>query len=332
MLVSTSHEPDLCYQAYPNRFNDLEKVICHVEPFLEVRANQLDRGRIDILAPLITCGDISVYRYKINKTVFEQISQPKGSIQFVFNRSFGERPIIVCNAIFEPLQLGIIHPGRDYACFNPNGLDTVSVSIPDVYLEDSALIENRTWRQTSTPERALFPLRSSRSAGFLEDLFGLFDNQGGVIYQPAGQEETIIFREWLIEELEAVIEEFCQLEKYQPNMKQKSRYNIFHAALEEVEKGLYDPLSTKELAQRVGISARFLQYAFKDMIGVSPVRYILYRKLNAARSELSAFNGHTRSPVSQVALRYGLHNFGRFSNEYHKLFGELPTDTLNQRN
>jgi AraC family ethanolamine operon transcriptional activator len=59
---------------------------------------------------------------------------------------------------------------------------------------------------------------------------------------------------------------------------------------------------------------------------VSPKRLLILRQLHAVRRDLQrAFRGET---VTQVALRHGVWELGRFAHRYKYLFGEYPSETL----
>ncbi|HEY8429410.1 MAG TPA: helix-turn-helix domain-containing protein [Sandaracinaceae bacterium] len=81
-----------------------------------------------------------------------------------------------------------------------------------------------------------------------------------------------------------------------------------------------------DLCDAARVSARTLEYAFREFFGVTPVRFLKLRRLNAARTALlHAANGET---VSGVALRFGFGDFGHFAQDYRALFGEAPSETL----
>jgi AraC family ethanolamine operon transcriptional activator len=50
-------------------------------------------------------------------------------------------------------------------------------------------------------------------------------------------------------------------------------------------------------------------------------------KLNALRRELQQSNG-TGMRIGDIAMRWGFLHFGRFAEDYRRLFGERPSDTL----
>lgn len=82
-----------------------------------------------------------------------------------------------------------------------------------------------------------------------------------------------------------------------------------------------------ELCARFHISRRNLQYAFEDVLGVSPLSYLRSLRLNGARRSLRD-PGSGFDNVSEAAAAWGFWHLGQFSQDYRKLFGERPSDTL----
>jgi AraC family ethanolamine operon transcriptional activator len=85
--------------------------------------------------------------------------------------------------------------------------------------------------------------------------------------------------------------------------------------------------SIPALCSIAGVSERTLEYAFRELVGVTPVRYLKLRRLNQVRRALRAPEAGARS-VTEIALRAGFYDLGRFAGEYRALFGELPSQTL----
>jgi AraC family transcriptional regulator, ethanolamine operon transcriptional activator len=83
----------------------------------------------------------------------------------------------------------------------------------------------------------------------------------------------------------------------------------------------------QSLCHVAGLSERSLEYGFKEYLGVTPTRYLRNIRLNQARLELlNMVDKQTK--ISEVALRWGFLELGRFSGEYKFLFHELPSQTL----
>jgi AraC family transcriptional regulator, ethanolamine operon transcriptional activator len=79
-----------------------------------------------------------------------------------------------------------------------------------------------------------------------------------------------------------------------------------------------------------GVSARTLQYAFLEHYGISPKTYLIYYRLNGARRDLWISDPGT-SRVNNIAIFWGFWHMGQFAADYRKLFGELPSETLQRR-
>jgi transcriptional regulator GlxA family with amidase domain len=75
------------------------------------------------------------------------------------------------------------------------------------------------------------------------------------------------------------------------------------------------------------VSERTLEYAFKDVMALTPMAYLSRLRLHRVRKALlTAPPGSTT--VSAEALTWGFWHFGEFSRAYRECFGELPSETL----
>jgi AraC-like DNA-binding protein len=88
------------------------------------------------------------------------------------------------------------------------------------------------------------------------------------------------------------------------------------------------PISIKALAAATGASARSIFKSFETSRGYSPMVYVKLVRLRSARGMLEQADGATT--VTEVALRCGFQNIGRFASDYREHFGELPSATLNR--
>jgi transcriptional regulator GlxA family with amidase domain len=78
------------------------------------------------------------------------------------------------------------------------------------------------------------------------------------------------------------------------------------------------------------VSERTLEYAFKEITGLTPMAYLTRLRLHRVREALlAAMPGSTK--VSAEALNWGFWHFGEFSRAYKDCFGELPSETLRRR-
>jgi AraC family ethanolamine operon transcriptional activator len=87
------------------------------------------------------------------------------------------------------------------------------------------------------------------------------------------------------------------------------------------------PSHISELCEAAAVSQRTLLRAFRAIHRTTPSRHLRALRLAQARQALlSAAKG--AETVTQVAMRFGFRELGRFSRSYKATFGESPSDTL----
>ena len=91
-----------------------------------------------------------------------------------------------------------------------------------------------------------------------------------------------------------------------------------------------DRVYVTDLCRAAAVSERALEYAFKEVMGLTPVAYLIRLRLHRVRQALLAAT-HGSTTVSAVALDWGFWHFGEFSRAYKDCFGELPSDTLRRK-
>jgi transcriptional regulator GlxA family with amidase domain len=78
------------------------------------------------------------------------------------------------------------------------------------------------------------------------------------------------------------------------------------------------------MAEQAGVSVRTLFAGFKNYLGTTPMAYLRELRFEQAHLELMQ-NEHLT--VTDVAFKWGFTHLGRFSQEYKKRFGTLPSST-----
>jgi len=89
---------------------------------------------------------------------------------------------------------------------------------------------------------------------------------------------------------------------------------------------LKDPLSIDDLVEVTGVSQRSIFEGFRSFRGTTPMKYVLQLRLEKVREDLLK-SGPDRS-VTDIALKWGFTQLGRFSVSYKKVYGESPSETL----
>lgn len=92
---------------------------------------------------------------------------------------------------------------------------------------------------------------------------------------------------------------------------------------------LAQALSIGEIAAAAGTGTRTLHRAFARERGTTPMQFLRRARLDQVRADLITAEAGSR--VSGIAVKWGFTHLGRFSREYRKTFGEMPSATLRRR-
>ncbi|HKD52679.1 MAG TPA: helix-turn-helix domain-containing protein [Steroidobacteraceae bacterium] len=84
-----------------------------------------------------------------------------------------------------------------------------------------------------------------------------------------------------------------------------------------------------DLCRALHLSRRTLQRAFTETLGIGPARYLTLKRLTAVRAELRR-SDPAFIRVTDTAIKYGFWELGRFAQDYRRMFGERPSETLSK--
>ncbi len=104
--------------------------------------------------------------------------------------------------------------------------------------------------------------------------------------------------------------------------------NMVSHAVTLFSENLEFPLTTREVAQRIGVSARHLERSFKQAIGQSPGEYYRLLRLRAARQLVI----YTQDSLTSIAHAVGYTNPTSMSRNYLEQFGSSPRQDRQERN
>ncbi len=127
---------------------------------------------------------------------------------------------------------------------------------------------------------------------------------------------------------DAIIANVCDLleepgQVVTPRIHLRGRWAMVARARELIEANPHEPITVAELCSRLDVSRRTLQYCFQDVLGMRPIAYLRAMRLNRARQALQS-----ASSVTDAALDWGFWHLGQFAADYRQMFGERPSETL----
>jgi AraC family ethanolamine operon transcriptional activator len=86
------------------------------------------------------------------------------------------------------------------------------------------------------------------------------------------------------------------------------------------------PVHSSELCERFGVTRRTLYRIFEEVMGMAPMAFLRHKRLCDVHVALK--RAGPSITVRQVARAHGFLHLGRFADQYHSLFSELPSQTL----
>jgi len=134
----------------------------------------------------------------------------------------------------------------------------------------------------------------------------------------------------LLETLLATLGSIDHVESAAEDRTQQAHSRVVRTAEDYALSHSADRLYVTDLCEAAGVSERTLQYAFKEVMGMTPVAYLTRLRLHRVRHALRTAT-QASTTVTTEALRWGFWHFGDFSRAYKECFGELPSDTLRRK-
>lgn len=98
------------------------------------------------------------------------------------------------------------------------------------------------------------------------------------------------------------------------------------AAEEFIRSNAAEPISVEETAAAAGVSVRTLYEGFQRFRHTTPMAYLKAVRQQAVRDELLV--APPSATVTDIAIKWGVTNLGRFAEGYRRRYGELPSETL----
>jgi AraC family transcriptional regulator, ethanolamine operon transcriptional activator len=111
----------------------------------------------------------------------------------------------------------------------------------------------------------------------------------------------------------------------------RNRVRLVKRAETWIREHLGDAIQVPDVCLALGVSRRELEYAFRSILDQSPRDYLQILRLHAIRIQLMRYSSEQSDPVITTAYENGVSHLGRFSANYRKLFGELPSETVRRK-
>lgn len=107
-----------------------------------------------------------------------------------------------------------------------------------------------------------------------------------------------------------------------------ARLSVVRRATAYVDAHASLPITSSDIAEAAGTSARELHAAFRRHLDTTPAAYLQRVRIEGAHRDLRAADPTRGTTVAEIAARWGFADAGRFTAEYRQVYGCSPTDTL----
>ena len=284
------------------------------------RYEQLSAGRFDGVVDELRVGPVQVFAECANQTVMQagHLSPDRMSIALV--RATGAPGWYCGHRLTGEHLIGISAQG-DFDLVASAGMQILALSVDAQALR--ALVTQLDGADTPVPDVTAVlqppPDTLHQVRGLLETALSLGQNGAPGDAHPAAHRMLVLS---LCEALLGCLGNGAATSVLPASA--ASRRRIVRRARQYMQDHAHEVIAVPDLCQAIGTSRRALQYAFEEVMQISPVTYLRTMRLNRVRSELRECPAST---VGDVAARWGFWHPSRFASEYKALFGESPSAT-----
>ena len=299
--------------------HSVEEQTASVDPW-DVTLRQVSPGPFRGSMQFASLGDILIYRDCWSRRTAATGALPGG----YFMLGTGVTPhsgINWCGANTDAQLLALTHPDTEIDFIMPAATPYVAILLPIHYLHSlsGGEINDLPFRSDRHHFRCN-PALGNQLIARLNRVIDTYADNPARLSNPAELERAAIC---LLDDLaEMVFERTMD----QHPVRLSARRQTLKRALEYGE-SVHDKISVPQFAQRLAVSQRSLELAFREFLDITPRQYLNYRRMHGVHSELQRRPPESRC-VTHIANAWGFSELGRFAGEYQQLFGELPSATL----
>lgn len=290
----------------------------------DTESTQLSTGPYELTFATIELPQLGVSRLTSRQSVYDRFSVPDGTV--VFNITRAKLPAVWRGRHLAPNLMGVLRAGLEHWVTLPAGWDCYEITLAENLIRQSQLLPEDFFAKSKQLDRAYLPLMEPVTGNFIAQLDTIFAHTRDARAHDGNAVLSTRFLDFVMQGLLDIVDAGLEAEVTQ-KLNRARRPELVKQAINFVEANLDKNLSIGQLSTDLCVSARALNYAFRDNLGVNPYRYVLARKLHAVRRAVKSSD----DPISEIIARYGFATPSRFGRQYLQLFGEHPSTTRNRR-
>ena len=287
----------------------------------DIESTQLSVGTNDIHFDHFAFPELIVGRFTCERSMQNRFSLPNGMLMFIICKA--KQPVLWNGRYLPPTLMGIVRAKYEHWVVLPDGWDCFEFMVSEDFIRRTEIFPESFYAETTLPNHSFLPLMEPVTGQFLKGMETFFNQQKDT----SNRSRTVVrnkqFMDFIIGGLMQVVDAGLAATRGLQKPRSARRPDLVKKAIDLVLGHLATDLSMDDLAQALGVSNRVLNYAFRDNLKMSPYQFILTEKLHAVRRQLKS----TDLSVTEASHSYGFNSASRFTSQYQRLFGELPSAT-----
>jgi len=308
-----------------DRFTDFEEFAQATRAW-DLDFIQLDRGNFETEIIQVGVDDFLLTQASFSRFIDQKGSSPPGLWTFAILTNESS-PIIWRGRKISNKSVMIYAPGSEIDAQSRPGFDVYTLSYPESLLDELAqMFEIPSFRKL-IESSDLVTAKSSELSKCREQTKRILST---IKEQPKKLNSKVMLDEMSFSLPQQLIFTLVlsRHEYHKPSKRKRDRaLRRAKAYLREHGK---KPVNVSDLCRVTEVSERTLRYAFLEQFGTSPKSYLLAMRLNGVRRQLRNADPSSAT-IADVANHWGFWHMGQFAADYRRLFGELPSETLNRQ-
>lgn len=298
-----------------------------IQQWVDIDVHQMGAGTYQGTCTTLSSEHFHVVHEQQNRLIHKVGIMPKNYCTVSF--ALGQDPIKRFSHFKNPDPLTFLLPeNTEFDILVPDEVDTLYLCLEqDRLLTGGRILNPRFWEGAPRGLNAYnTPDTGKLALGLLSLLTPSNHDANRSSAVLSVQTETLLLDSILLAINKSTEVLGCDSPEYQA--RQRARQRVNHAR-DYIDASLQTGLlpSIVDICAQTGTSARTLQYAFREVMQMTPVAYLRILRLNKVRSTLQT-SITADTTVTQVGTHWGFLHLGEFARDYQRLFGERPSETL----
>ena len=288
---------------------------------------QIDRGAFTGSLQQIQFGSVFINRFSATRSFEISGSPPPGLSTFGIPGT-NCQPFIWRNRISDGNSIQIYKPGTQLEMITHPFFEAIDVSITEQAFNDLLQQWGLPVLDKLIAKREMVICRPEimqQLRKILQTICSTLDTRPGLLNHNTELQDLITSEiPYLL--AQALIEAETQDIKTMP----AKRNYALNTAIDYIRATPYDKISFNTFCTENAINERTLQRAFLEHYGITAKAYAKAHRLNHVFRSLSASDSND-AQISEIAGNHGFWHMSQFAADYHRHFGELPSETLKAR-